>query len=220
MTRNPLTGKSHHMDFVDRIASYAPVPAGGAAVANCFCLAVALVYKVAIFEAGRNLPTSPIGSNLAMLKKQLEKLLRDAEKLVEEDSEAYLNFSRSRRMGDSAQMNRHFNDIVDVSMKIMEKSDVAYEWIRQLHRVAPQQMNTHLLVASELLMGAINGTVHIVRENLASIEAFEKRDNYLERINKLHGFYIQRYHEIMDVISKAPQEPDSDVHRIQTSRKQ
>ena len=208
------------MDFVDRIASYSPVPAGGAAVANCFCLAVALVYKVVIFETERNIQVSPTGSNLVMLKKELEILLRDAERLVEEDSEAYLNFSRSRREGDTVQMQQHFNEIIDVSMKIMEKSDIAYEWIRQLHQVAPHQMNTHLLVASELLMGAINGTVHIVRDNLESINVFEKRENYLKRINKLHDAYIQRYHEIMDVISTEPHQPVSDVHRIQPSRKE
>jgi formiminotetrahydrofolate cyclodeaminase len=208
------------MDFVDQIASYSPVPAGGAAVANCFCLAVALVYKVVIFEAERNIQTSPVGANLAVLKKELEILLRDAEKLVEEDSEAYLNFSRSRRKGDTTEMNRHFNDIIDVSMKIMEKSDVAYEWILQLHRVTPHRMNTHLLVASELLMGAINGTVHIVRDNLDSIEVFENRDNYLKRIDKLHAVYVKRYREIMEIISKTPEEPASDIHQIQPSRKE
>lgn len=208
------------MDFVDRIASYTPVPAGGAAVANCFCLAVALVYKVVIFETERNIQSSPAGSNLMTLKKELEILLRDAENLVEEDSEAYLNFSRSRRDGDTAQMNRHFNDIINVSMKIMEKSDVAYAWIRQLHRLAPNQMNTHLLVASELLMGAVNGTVHIVRENLDSIEVIEKRDYYLQKINQLHQAYRQRYHEIVDIISRAPEQPVSDADRIQPSRKE
>ncbi len=189
------------MDFVDRIASNTPVPAGGAAVANCFCMAVALVYKVAIFEAARNVQTSSVGVNLVELRKELEILLRDAEKLVDEDSEAYLNFSRSRREGDTVQMKQHFNAIIEVSMKIMEKSDVAYEWIRQLHQFAPHRMNTHLLVASELLMGAINGTVHIVRDNLESIEVFEKRDNYLNRISELHESYIQRHREIMEIIS-------------------
>ena len=189
------------MDFVERIASNTPVPAGGAAVANCFCMAVALVYKVAIFESARNVQTSSIGVNLLELRKELERLLRDAEKLVDEDSEAYLNFSRSRREGDTAQMKLHFNDIIEVSMKIMEKSDAAYEWIRQLHQFAPHRMNTHLLVASELLMGAINGTVHIVRDNLESIKVFEKRDSYLSRISELHEAYIQRHREIMEIIS-------------------
>lgn len=193
------------MDFVDRIASNTPVPAGGAAVANCFCMAVALVYKVAIFEAARNVQTSSIGVNLLEVRRELEILLRDAEKLVDEDSEAYLNFSRSRREGDTVQMKQHFNDIIEVSMKIMEKSDVAYAWIRQLHQFAPHRMNTHLLVASELLMGAINGTVHIVRDNLESIEVFEKRDNYLNRISELHESYIQRHREIMEIISNAPE---------------
>jgi formiminotetrahydrofolate cyclodeaminase len=42
------------MDFISRVASFSPVPAGGAAIANCFCLAIALIYKVVLFEAERN----------------------------------------------------------------------------------------------------------------------------------------------------------------------
>ena len=208
------------MDFVDQIASYNPVPAGGAAVANCFCLAVALVYKVVIFEAERNFQTSSGDNNLIMLRKELETLLRDAEKLVEEDSEAYLNFSRSRRQGDTAQMRRHCSDIIDVSMKIMEKSDLAYESILQLHRIVPHRMNTHLLVASELLMGAINGTVHIVRENLDSIAVFENRDSYLKRISQLHDTYVQRYQEVMGVISKVPDASVPDAQPIRPDREE
>lgn len=34
-------------------------------------------------------------------------------------------------------------------------------------------MVTHLLVASELLMGAINGTVHIVKDNLQTLKSLE-----------------------------------------------
>ena len=195
------------MDFVDRIASYSPVPAGGAAVANCFCLAIALVYKVVIFESERKLQVNSAESALTTLKKELERLLRDAEKLVEEDSEAYLNFRRSRRQGDSVRMRQHFNDIIDVSMKVLEKSDDAFKWIEQLHQVAPQQMNIHLLVASELLMGAVNGTVHIVRENLDSVKVLDNTDSYLSKIGSFHESYKQRYREIIDVISKPQAEP-------------
>jgi len=194
------------MEIIHRIASHAPVPAGGAAVANSFCLAVALVYKVVLFETERNLHNPGVNSDLLHVKKEIERLLRDAEKLVEEDSEAYLNFARSRRDGDTVQMKLHFDIIIEISMKIMEKSEAAFEWIQQLHQIIPQRMSTHLLVASELLMGAINGTVHVARDNLRSIRVTEKRENYLKRLNELHKTYQHRYQMIMQKISAAPDE--------------
>jgi len=194
------------MEIIHRIASHAPVPAGGAAVANSFCLAVALVYKVVLFETERNLHNPGVNSDLLHVKKEIERLLRDAEKLVEEDSEAYLNFARSRRDGDTVQMKLHFDIIIEISMKIMEKPEAAFEWIQQLHQIIPQRMSTHLLVASELLMGAINGTVHVARDNLRSIRVTEKRENYLKRLNELHKTYQHRCQMIMQKISAAPDE--------------
>lgn len=185
------------MDFIDKIASYKPVPAGGAAVANSFCLAVALIYKVILFETERILDSSQMSSNLPAIKKEIEKLLRDAQRLVEEDSEAYLNFVKSRRDDNRTMMTQHFTAILEISMNIMEKSGIAFEWICQLQKIVPPQMKTHLLVASELLMGAINGTVHVARENIGSIRVPEKKENYLTRLHELHHNYRNIYTELI-----------------------
>lgn len=189
------------MEFITKIASYTPVPAGGAAVANCFCMSVALIYKVVLFETERNLPPSLVGSNLPTVKKEIERLLRDAEILVEEDSEAYLNFVQSRRDGNSLQMEQNFKDIIDVSMQVMEKSATAFEFIRQLHPLVAPTLQTHLLVSGELLMGAINATVHVVKANLRSIKAEEKNQNYLKRLHDLHRDYREIYRQIVVSIS-------------------
>ncbi len=189
------------MEFITKIASYTPVPAGGAAVANCFCMAVALIYKAVLFETERNTSPPLIGSNLAAVKKEIERLLRDAETLVEEDSEAYLNFVQSRRDGKALQMKQHFSDIIDVSMKVMEKSATAFDWVRQLHPLVSPTLQTHLLVASELLMGSINATVHVVKANLKSIKSEEKKQNYLKRLYDLHRDYHARYRQIIDSFS-------------------
>ncbi len=189
------------MEFITKIASYTPVPAGGAAVANCFCMAVALIYKVVLFETERNDSPSLIGTNLPVVRKEIDRLLRDAETLVEEDSEAYLNFVQSRRDGKTLQMKQHFNDIIDVSMKVMEKSATAFDWIRQLHPLVSPTLQTHLLVAGELLMGSINATVHVVKANLESIKAEDKKQNYLKRLYGLHRDYHTRYRHIIDSFS-------------------
>jgi formiminotetrahydrofolate cyclodeaminase len=190
------------MDFIHRIASFSPVPAGGAAVANSFCLAIALIYKVVLFESERNYHNPEMNQNLMAAKKDIERLLRDAERLVDEDSESYMKFAESRREGHKSKMRQHFNEIIEVSMKVMEKSDAGFRWIKQLHKIIPDQMITHLLVASELLMGSINGTVHIVTDNLRAIKSSEKRENYLNRLNELHSNYQQGYSEIIKELSQ------------------
>ena len=190
------------MDFISRVASFSPVPAGGAAVANCFCLAIALIYKVVLFETERNYHNSEMNQNLLGVKKEIERLLREAERLVDEDSETYIKFAESRRSGDKAQMKQHFNEIIEVSMKIMEKSDAGFRWIEQLHKIIPQQMATHLLIAGELLMGAINGTVHIVKANSRVLKSPEKRENYAKRLYHLHLEYKNRHRKIMEKLGQ------------------
>ena len=212
--RKNLLYRYIQMEFITKIASYTPVPAGGAAVANCFCMAVALIYKVILFETERNIPPSLVGSHLPVVRKDLERLLRDAETLVDEDSEAYLNFMHSRRDGNTLQMDRHVNDMLDVSMKIMEKSDSAFELIRQLHPLVASTLQTHLLVAGELLMGAINATVHVAHANLRSITAEDRKQTYLNRLNELHRDYRARYHRIVDDFPTDQEAVDSQTRPV------
>ena len=203
------------MDLIHKVASYSPVPAGGAAVANSFCLAVALIYKVVLFESERNFHETGLGNNLMHVRKEIEGLLKDAERLVEEDSEAYMNFVQSRREYNPALIKAHINAIIDVSMGIMIKSEAAFKWIEQLQRIIPPQMATHLLVAIELLMGAINGTVHVVRDNLKSIKSADKRENYLQRISSLHESYRRQYTDIINRFSSETEKPQPENSRIQ-----
>ena len=190
------------MDFISRVASYSPVPAGGAAVANCFCLAIALVYKVVLFEVERNYHNPEINQELLGVKKEIERLLRDAERLVDEDSETYIKFAESRRIGDKARMKQLFNEIIEVSMKVLEKSDAGFRWIEQLHEIIPQKMATHLLIAGELLMGAINGSVHIVKANLRVLKSPENREIYAKRLYQLHLEYKNRHEIIMEELGQ------------------
>ena len=198
------------MDFIHKVASYSPVPAGGAAVANSFCLAVALIYKVILFECERSFHVTEPVTDLMNVRKEIERLLKDAERLVEKDSEAYMNFARSRRECNAALMQKHFNDIIDVSMNVMEKSEVALEWIGQLQRIIPSQMVTHLLVASELLMGSINGSVHVLKDNLKSFKPAERRQNYLQRLNDLHETYREKYTDILNYFPDETSTPAMD----------
>jgi len=84
----------------------------------------------------------------------------------------------------------------------MEKSDTGFRWIEQLHKIIPPQMATHLLIAGELLMGAINGTVHIVKANLQVLKSPEKRENYAKRLYHLHLEYKNRHQIIIEELGQ------------------
>ena len=58
-------------------------------------------------------------------------------------------------------------------------------------------MITHLLVAGEILMGSVNGTVHVVNENLKAIKSLDKRTTYLQRVGELYQRHQRRYSEVM-----------------------
>jgi Ser/Thr protein kinase RdoA (MazF antagonist) len=62
-------------------------------------------------------------------------------------------------------------------------------------------MMTHLRVASDLIMGAINGTIHVATDNIQAIRVAKKRDNYLLRLQELQKEYKQRYEELSEKLA-------------------
>ncbi len=181
------------MDFLEEIAGSDPVPAGGAAAAYSTCLAVGLIYKVVLLEIKRGIKENTGQENLFMIKKDIDRLFGDVKKLVAEDPERYQQFVESRRTADKSRMKIDFQKIVDVSMRVMEKSDYAFFWINQLLPMIPEQLRTHLQVACELLMGSINATAHVARRNIQPIKNSQKKERYLIRINELLEDYNSRY---------------------------
>jgi formiminotetrahydrofolate cyclodeaminase len=189
------------MDFIKQFESASLVPAGGAAAAYAFCLGVAMIYKVSLIENRRAVERPDLEKKLPVLKKEIERLLRDAEKLVTEDAEAYLKFRTSRRENDPQAMKLAFGKAMDVSLKVIEKSFSAFEWIRELQLVVPKTLFTHLRVASELVMGAVNATVHVVKDNIMGIRSETKRENYLSQIRMLQEKCKRNHFEIIDKLN-------------------
>jgi formiminotetrahydrofolate cyclodeaminase len=189
------------MDFIRQFESASLVPAGGAAAAYSFCLGVALIYKVSLIENRRVAEHPELEKNLSELKKEIEQLLRDAENLVTEDTEAYLKFRKSRREYDPQAMKQAFNRAVDVSLKVIEKSFSAFEWIRRLQLIVPKALFTHLRVASELVMGSVNATVHVVKDNILGLRSEARRESYLSQIQMLQEKCKRNHFEIIDKLN-------------------
>ncbi|QTA88450.1 hypothetical protein [Desulfonema magnum] len=67
-------------------------------------------------------------------------------------------------------MNEFFlEEIVSSSWKL-EKSDLAFERISQLHPIVFRKIFTHLLAVCELIMGfSVNAAVHVIKDNILSV---------------------------------------------------
>lgn len=61
----------------------------------------------------------------------------------------------------------------------------------------PPLVVTHLRVAGELLMGAINGTAHLMRSNLQFLKDQKERDRYLSQLSEMLGEYQKSYRDVM-----------------------
>jgi formiminotetrahydrofolate cyclodeaminase len=63
-------------------------------------------------------------------------------------------------------------------------------------------MATHLLIAGELLMGAINGTAHIVKANLGVLKSSANTKDHSKRLHQLHLEYKSRRRSIMEELGQ------------------
>ncbi len=180
------------MDFLKEITTHSPFPAGGAAATYTLSLAVGLIYKTLLLEIRRE-SRPEIEGNLRVAQKEIERLMGDVQRLMTQDPDAHSRFAQSLRGEDQSEMKRQFSHLLDVNIKVLEKSGAAFEWIRQLSPMVPEQMNTHLRVACELTMGAVNATVHVAKANIQSVKAEKKRENYLLRLDELHEAYRGKY---------------------------
>lgn len=194
------------MDFLRKIADSSPLPAGGAAVAYTLGLAIGLLNKLILLEIHRQADQPKLEKNLVNAKRELERLLKDAEVLVRQDTETFERFRHSRQTGDPDKIKRELNAIIEVSIKLLLNADAAFEWIRQLYPTVPRWMISHLLVASELIMGSINGSVHLMRANLQSLTASEMNNHYLKKLQDLQTGSQQKYGDILEKLATKRQD--------------
>lgn len=172
------------------------MPAGGAALAYTLGLAIGLLHKVVLLEIARTDREPGMETNLRVTKREIDRLLHAAERLVAEDVTAWQNYAEARETGDIASKKTGFSQILDVSMAVLEKSDAGLEWIRQLAPIVHTPLRTHLLVTGELLLGVVNGTAHLIAANIQPLRDPEKRKRYHRRTETIREAFTRRYLEI------------------------
>jgi len=186
------------MDFLDQVAVYAPVPAGGAAAAYVATLGMGLLHKVALLELNRTELAPAPQANFRIAQKEIERLYLDLKKTVAEDQSCFQRYAECVRTQDSAEAKLAFLDVVTCSMKVMEKSYQGLDWVARMRKNASDKLAPHLNVAAELLSAALAATAHVVRENIKPIKSPIKRGSYLKKLEELCDQGLLKKREAMD----------------------
>jgi formiminotetrahydrofolate cyclodeaminase len=185
------------MDFLDEIATLAPVPTGGAAAAYTSALGIVLIYKVLLLELNRKELDPGPQATLRVARKEIERLYLDLKKQVKEDPLCYVKFSQESKGGNRAESKSAFLDIVTCSMHVMEKSYEGLEWVRQLGKMSSVKLLPHLRVAAELLSAGAAATAHVVRENLKPIKSPLKQQSYVDNLESLYQDAMAKKNEVL-----------------------
>jgi len=185
------------MDFLDEMATLAPVPAGGAAAAYTSALGIALIYKVLLHELNRKELDPGPQATLRVARKEIERLYLDLKKQVKEDPQCYVKFSHETEGGDRPESKSAFLDIVTCSMHVMEKSYEGLEWVRQLSKISSVKLLPHMKVAAELLAAGSAATAHVVRENLKPMKSSLEQQSYLDNLESLYSDSMEKKNEVL-----------------------
>ena len=67
----------------------------------------------------------------------------------------------------------------------------------EIHRRADQP-------ESEMIMGSINGSAHVMRANLQGLKSSQKKNNFLEKLANLQADHQQQYRDILEKLLPEP----------------
>jgi len=171
--------------FLDRLAQARPDPGGGAAAAYSAGVGMALLTKIIRLEKSR-----PYNDELQVKfwseqLSQTRRLTRIFQHLRQVDVEAYLTMSEAlslRQQG--ANLQRAVEEATRCPWQIMEQALVALDLVATTGSHCRRHLLSDLLVATELLGGALQGAYHIAAANLPLIKAVNRRKEWAARLSQ------------------------------------
>jgi formiminotetrahydrofolate cyclodeaminase len=156
--------------FLDELAQARPDPGGGAAAAYGAALGLALLEKVVRLEARRPQAGNPGGPPWEKTLGQVGQLAAALDRLRQEDVQAYLNLTRARAAGDTADLAAALREAVLCPVRIILKAQEALSLVAWAGQNCRAHLISDLLVAAELINAALMGAYHIACANLPLIK--------------------------------------------------
>jgi formiminotetrahydrofolate cyclodeaminase len=173
------------LEFIRKLATDSPLPAGGAAAAYTIGMAVGLLEKVVLLQILHHADKPDIERDLLTARKAIQQLRQEIEALVERDPNVYSRLADHLAANDSTAADRGFSELIDVGMALIGMSAGAMDWARQLAVLSTGRIKAHLMVACELIVGGINASDHLARVNIGQIADPSRKQRYLGRLEDL-----------------------------------
>ena len=170
--------------FLEELSRARPDPGGGAAAAYAAALGLALLEKVVKLEANRRPPGGNRDPFWGKLREKVERLGQSFTRLREDDVEAYRQLARARVSRDRPGLAAAVQEAVAVPRRIMEEATAALRLLARAGDRCRSHLVSDLLVAGELLEGALQGAWHIARANLPWMADAQERRAFHRRLSR------------------------------------
>jgi methenyltetrahydrofolate cyclohydrolase len=171
--------------FLEQLAQARPDPGGGAAAAYSAGVGLALLTKIIRLEKSRPYNDASQGKFWAEQLAETRRLTRIFQQLRQVDVEAYLTMAQAlsvRQQGSNLQ--RAVEEATRCPWQIMEQALVALGLVAAAGAQCRRHLLSDLLVATELLGGALQGAYHIAAANLPLIRAAARRTEWAGRLSQ------------------------------------
>jgi formiminotetrahydrofolate cyclodeaminase len=173
-----------HDSFLEALVRPEPVPGGGAAAAHGACVGLALLEKIVLVELRRgDIPSESRWQNLLdEVRKSSATLLR----LRDEDGNAYMRFAKAKTFGkDDEEILVALKQAVESPMAVMKEAKRSLDLVARTGNHCKGHLLSDLLVVSELLRAAINGTHRIAQANLCVMQDPSLSSHYQNELNQV-----------------------------------
>jgi formiminotetrahydrofolate cyclodeaminase len=170
--------------FLEALAAPRPIPGGGAAAAHGACVGLALLEKIVLVELRRgDIPSESRWQNLLdEVRKSSATLLR----LRDEDGNAYMRFAKAKTFGkDDEEILVALKQAVESPMAAMKEAKRSLDLVARTGNHCKGHLLSDLLVVSELLRAAINGTHRIAQANLCVMQDPSLSSHYQNELNQV-----------------------------------
>jgi formiminotetrahydrofolate cyclodeaminase len=171
------------ISFLNQLAQPRPDPGGGAAAAYSAGVGLALAIKVIRLEMGRPRHDKAQRDFWAEQLAATRGLVRTFQRLRQADVEAYRVMAQALSEGrQGPSLRQTVEEATRVPWRIMEESVAALESVGKVGEHCRPQLISDLLVAAEILGGALQGAHHIASANLPLMPTSGQRQEWAARL--------------------------------------
>jgi formiminotetrahydrofolate cyclodeaminase len=173
-----------HTSFLEALARPEPVPGGGAAAAHGACVGLALLEKIVQVELRRS--DIPSESRWHNLLEEVRQSSADLLRLRDEDGNAYMRFAKAKTFGKGdEEILVALKQAVESPMAVMKEAKRSLDLVARTGNHCKGHLLSDLLVVSELLRAAINGTHRIAQANLCVMQDPSLSSHYQNELNQV-----------------------------------